>query len=516
MEYYWKDELVKRTKSINQIKITFTDNLAAFAINFKEPIKDCFAIKKENETRYYKLVDYNGNEWRQIDGIGCKEDLEVLLNMKFDGKLIIKNPYRQLCSSITKTALNWANKTFTDKNDNGLFKFKEKDLCYDDLDLYLGFCATYKAGYSFNNTENKVYKNVYSYDIKSCFSAVMYKEKFPISFRRVEDNIQKEIKNNSYFGKFFIEFKRKDDFLYKMFYLNYNENCNAAIGFINDVDYKFLDELVGIKSISPCGPVWVVETDYLPVKVRNMIANLYFWKETCKEAEKNETDSEKKKILKGTLKFIKLALERLYGECIKSRFYDKNCIWNEEEQKIEINENDFDFEEIKESLKDAPQYCWGVWTCSYVRLQLVELKNKMGDDALYGDIDSIKFRKFKNLSVVKEFNERVEKEIKNSDCGFNQKLTLGQLENDADGGELYLEFKALEGLKWYCGRTLTDLTVKCSGATPQIVKDYLLSLKNPVENFSKVFPENIKPYRQFVFKDKEVVEIYSNKNLEGF
>lgn len=308
----------------------------------------------------------------------------------------------------------------------------------------------------------------------------MYNEKFPSRFTRVSNDKFEEYysKRVHFYGEFRIFLNKKDPYLHQFGEL-YNETTSSLHGYFNDVDFEFLDMLGDIENVK-CYKLWVVELKPLPINLRTSIKTVFKWKE-------EEEDKDIKMV-------FKLFLEKLYGECVRRRYYKTSYEWSTETNELVKVEHPYNWEEIKENLHHHYDYSWGVWTCSYVRLKLLKLRLAMGEAALYGDIDSIFFVGKENLKYIEEINKSGELLGSMSKEGFASKI------------------KFLDK-KWYCweGTGKKDeptFVVKCSGASPEIVKNYLLEQDDKVAAFTKEFPLGINPYKRVRKNGRGKLEYY--------
>ena len=522
MKFYWEDELIKDTKNSSRTKfekLVFVPNLMMFVENNKDTIKfdtgvdskghQKLFIKKTAGRKVYLSAESSklSTKWKQIDGIETKQQLEWWFEKCSMGGN--RYSYNDMNYNISKLAYDWAKKYFTYGN-NCLLK-PSSQLCANDKDLYHGFSCCYFNGYSFNECDpNTIYDNVYCYDFKSNHSSIMFYEEFPVSFKRLDkteeeaNQLFKEIlKNKShFFGEFAFYLEKDDPYLHrwndkekgkKMYDTTFE---NRIQGFFNDVDFEFLNRLCKIEKYY-CYKIWKVETKPLKPRLRYVIKELFLLKEQSEKGSMERT-------------LYKQALEKIYGNTISRRVYEEHYEWNEEE--VNKVKEEISWEQIKKKLEKNKylEYSIGIWVCSYARLNLLLIKQAIGKNAIYGDIDSIKFVGEKGLKVIeivekkrKEKLKRFLEDDRNSFEGIDylcQKHLRDKVDENFNLGKLAFEYKANHfralDLKWYVSETDNDLDVKCSGALPELVKEYLLSLENPVKGFTKKFPKNVKPYKR--------------------
>lgn len=375
MKVYWEDELIKDTKNKSN-KLIFVKNLKLFVVNSNIEFDKVFTIENGE---FIASAKKDNIEWRQVKGIESKEDLINTF------ELCGFRSYADIKFNFERCAWTWARR-FKDNSGKSFLAPSDKDCCYDDEELFLGLNKTYKSGYFFNNTDSdKVYENVYMYDISSCYSSLMLSKEFPYRYRRIDSSCPLP---KNFFGQFVIELKEVKDFIGNMGKLI----DNYLLGYFNNIDFEFIDRLCGIKSFRTI-KLWEVDTKKLREKYIFAIEQLYNLKENSSGFSK---------------RIAKAALERFFGESLKSRFYSLETTWNSNNKSVNKKTTNFNFKEMREKgLRHRIDFSIGIWVCSYARLRLLMLEQAMGEDALYGDIDSIKFCGEKNLEIIEKFNKDV-------------------------------------------------------------------------------------------------------------
>ena len=461
MRVFWEDETTPIYKNYDNNKIiVFVGNLKMFMFNHKEIKFESVFPENVEEKDYFEAVDSDGIIYRHLHGAETKEDLIEWCEVC---KKMYKNPkysYSHMKINIEHIAFNWAKSRMKDEETGHSYLApKMKEICSDNKELYEAFSSTYFNGYFFNNCDpNKVYKNVYSYDFKSNHSAIMYYEKFPKNFIKTNPLDFNDMKKKKlhFYGLFTFQLNKRVKYL-EQFGARYNPMLNQVTGYFNDIDYEFFNELCGIKHVS-CGKLWKVELDDLSLETKVCIARLFCLKERISKGK--------------TRDFVKAALEKIYGETVKRRTYE-----------------DITWEELRAKKRRTYEYSTGVWTVSYCRLKLLKIQKAIGDDAIYGDIDSIKFCNAKHKRVIDEINKKIPKDFPLGLLGFEY---------------LAKEFKALSQ-KTYCAATEDGLEIRCAGANREIVQNYFESLEEPVKNFTRDFPADIKPYKTVTIENDKMV-----------
>lgn len=480
MRVFWENELLFGNYGT---ELHFVENLEFFIKNNKDKIifDNIFAGKHG-----YMEATAGSIKWRQVEGVSSKEELLEAYEI---GKPTKKD---QLKCNLSKYYYNLVINELKEKvkEEEGYpspLQF-HLDCCYNihnenknGYELYQMMRQTCKCGYSFNECEpDKIYENVNQIDINSFYASIMRSMNFPAKFFLVSrPEYEKILKDRNFFGHFIIKVKRDDPFLFKLG--DFNNKTKILDGYFNDLDIDFIEKLCGIEE-KYCKVLYTYTTKPIRESVLRAIDYAY----------------EKKKELEGKKERIKykLFLERLFGNCLKEKFYSRQYVWDKETQELkelkcgfkeEGKDCDITYNFTRESMKTHFDYCWGVWTLSYARLLLLLYKEKLGSNCIYGDVDSLKY-----LGKAR----------------INTGVELGDWK---DEGKLK-KFRVLD-MKWYIGEFENcekngKLKIACAGADKTIMENWLNSVKNPIETFSKTnFPEDIKPYKT-ICKDKDGNYIY--------
>ena len=498
--YYWEDEKIKTSyyypegEAPEFKKVVFVPNLIMWLYNHKEiEIGNDYFCRCDNSGSLVgeKAVSKDGLcEYRQIEGIETKEDL-------IEWSAALDTPLSRMKRSLTHLIWNWANrdsnKIFGDGKKNYAFKsnFSKQIFC-DNQELYVAFSRALFYGFAFNNCNpDKVYENVYYYDMSSFYSAIMHYMNFPRKFIKVPSEDYKELLKlvkekpfYDYYGHFVIDIPEENynEFLEKYGSL-YNRKIGKLAGYFNHEDLLFIKRICKLEKLRMrCFELFKVETFTLSSDIRRGIAVAYQHKEAAQKGSKEK-------------KIYKLVLERLCGCYQKRKTYTTKCIWNQEKRHFEVEKTSEKWKDLNKRWKSKKEpyyeYSVGVWIQSYARLILSEVWEKIGDDALYGDIDSIIFKNKENIEKIRDVVSQYFPLIKKG-------INLGNFKNEVGGERPCLKLKVL-GKKWYAYSFKDesgndDFIVKCSGAKPEIVKEYLKSFDNPIEMFSQTFPSNVRPY----------------------
>lgn len=495
---YWEEnekfELIE--ENLSEKNFVFTANLRLLYNKLRDKgtkFINVFAIPKSPIT-FFELKTKD-TIYREVEGIESKRALISLKELLSVGRKR-KCSYSDIKCNVPKMAYTWARAVVIDRKegedkDIHLLYCSGSQICRYKETMYNAFSSAYLNGYSFNVADpNTIYTDVYSFDYKSNHNSLIYYEEFP--WDMVRTDVSNFGKDQYFYGYFSIIVERDDPYLHKLCG-SYSEVYRKIEGWYNNIDLEFIEMLCGIEDIK-CLDYWEVKVRHTNKNLCHGIEILFNWAQ--------EADGDQRKI-------IKLSSEKIYGESVKKRYYDKALVWNVETQQLETVNIPYNWEEIQQKLYNSKSsgifdYSMGVWVCSYARLRLLKLRRALeeaGCEVLYGDIDCIKFRGEQGLKIVEKINEK--------------------FPPDFDLGKLKFEYKAKElkilDLKWYCSiDEKGNLTTATAGANTEIVSNWLKSQPNPVESFTKDFPPEIKPFKRRIWKPNGTCEDIWIGSAQGF
>lgn len=477
MKVFYEDTLIYDTNDRHGRlkKLIFKENLEIYRYNQVlkgEKFFNVFA-KSDKDTLIYSMTNEDKSiEWRQIDGIKSKEEFTMLLNLYFSvsktkrwERIKYNVPYIMYNYLLKKLA----NEGMLKKKQNGTpyFEGVYYNTWHGNEQLYHALVSGYKAGYTFNECDpNKIYTNVIIEDFKAFHEALLYYKDFPKRFIKVQSDYN-IARLDHYYGEFIIQIERDDPYL-RCFGKLYNSERKELRGWFNEIDFDFINNLVGIKAWK-AKYLYKVEMDRLPRSVRNALLICFNWRESVDGIQKQ---------------LVKQGYEKFCGYAGRRRFFEYNLNYDEENQTFYDSEGrklkkkqDFNFEEMDKDLsKHGLDLSWNVWVNSYARWILLALKQRYG--GIYGDTDSI----------MRESNEPIvfylsEEHKRNCERGF----ILGKLEFKGQAEQ----FKAVN-FKQYAWIEKGNTTVKMSGANNDIVKDYI---GTDLTKFNSNFPVGVNPYK---------------------
>lgn len=372
--------------------------------------------------------------------------------------------------------------------------------------------------YSNNNYEDKLIKNVHSYDFDSAYIYNLCTQKFPMSKGQ-----QVEIKSKEdflyYMKRYCCLFNVKFEEIEKKYnrpeYIqvnkcisinDYTENNGRVISAdnltttITDIDFRIIKNNYNFEKMY-ISKMYIYKKDYLPKELIECIINLYQNKIMLKGTSHNTEYINAKRILNS-----------IYGMIVTDINKDLVKYTNNGYKK----ENSEDF--ITKYNKDPNRfifYPWGVWCTAYNRMNLFTAINEIGNDLLYSDTDSVKFINFnKHIDYFNKYNNYVKKQLNNITNHYNldinkmgyKEYMLGIWEYEGQ----YDEFKTL-GQKKYAYSKGGEYNITVSGLPKEKAKDYLYNeyKNNFVAEFSNslVIPEE--------YSEKVISTNYENE-INGY
>ena len=287
-------------------------------------------------------------------------------------------------------------------------------------DVYNMLARGFMGGFTHANANytGELLPDITSIDFASSYPAVMLAEKFPMS-KPIKTTFTKEKDFNYYRKNYALIFNIKfTNLISKINQENYlseskcyekvkvQENngrvyrAESLITTITEIDFEIIEQCYSWDS-AEVNEVYRFHKGYLPKSIIESTIDLYKDKTVLKDVEGYETEYV---LSKGMLNSI-------YGMTV-TRVIRDDIIYNDEWEieKANINEQ---IEEYNKSKSRFLYYPWGVWITAYARRNLWYGIIKMGDDYIYSDTDSIKFKNFnKYKPFIETYNEHILNKIK--------------------------------------------------------------------------------------------------------
>lgn len=500
------------------------DECVVFKCSYILTNKNLDLLSQETQTK--KLVGYVDYDLLRTpltnltekDKMYAENDVKILL--EYISSEIEKE---KDITKIPLTSTGYVRRYYLNKVQNGNFKkYKEKYKPVIELD-YKTFKALEKAfagGYTHANYINAgtIQEKVKSVDFTSSYPFVIVSEKFPVKkFQHIK--IQKKSQFEKYvqerpcvFEIIFEKIEAKTSITTisasKCSSLENTIKDNGRVVYgeyvkiwLTDIDFEVIKKFYDINDYV-ITDFYCSEYGYLPKELIECTLKLYQDKTVLKGVEGKEEEYQ----------LLKALLNSMYGMCVTNPLafdieYDDTKGWNTLD---EISE-----EEAAEKLKKSVEcyssvlsFAWGVWITAHARKNLLDMIKIIGDDVIYCDTDSIKYKNHEKYEKnILEYNDILFKRA--IETCKHYKLDEKMLSpRDINGEEhsigiftdegVYDFFKTL-GSKRYmvCKKGVISLTV--SGVNKKCFYKYL----------SKLFGGEITDTGYKVNNEKEMMEIFT-------
>lgn len=371
----------------------------------------------------------------------------------------------------------------------------------DDEYSKLKWC--FMGGFTHSNAyyTNKIINDVHSVDFTSSYPSVMIAEKYPMGtgFQPTKDELLKN--GYEYYLKKFccmigIGFRNLKNKFLNDSYLSDSKckirgdklinngrvfSAEYLTTFITDVDFWVIKNCYEWEHMEifdlTCYP-----TNYLPKPIIESVLQLYQDKTVLKGVQGKEVEY---LLSKGMLNSI-------YGMTVTDIIRD-NILYNGDWEIEEVDK----IEEIEKYNKKKSRflfYPWGVWVTAYARRNLWTGIFAMGEDYIYSDTDSIKFKNYeKHKPYLEQYNKMTEQKL--IQALKYHKLNPDLLYPKTQDGKtkligvwdyegLYSRFKTL-GAKRYLVEENNELTTTVAGLSKKNGIKYMLKKAN--NDNTKVF-----------------------------
>ena len=290
------------------------------------------------------------------------------------------------------------------------------------VDSYTAAKKAFQGGFTHSNSRytGKTLQNVGSYDFTSSYPYVMVSEKFPMS-----EPVSLKITNSQQFKNalqlkccifqitlYNVQSIGNDNFIS----ISRCENVKECISdngrvysakelttTITELDYKIICANYTFTDMT-IGYFYHCKKDYLPLQFVNAILTLYSDKTTLKGVEGKDVEYLRSKGM----------LNSCYGMAVTDIIRDEISYDNDADTWLEIQPNISEkIEKYNNEHSRFLFYLWGVYVTAYARYNLITNINKLGNDYVYSDTDSIKFLNVeKNQHIFEEYNRSVYDKLK--------------------------------------------------------------------------------------------------------
>lgn len=505
----------KPIKALSTFGIEFKDSyilsgfsLARLANNLTNPKHK---IKKLEGDLDYELIRHSKTEMTDEELEYCLNDVLIIL--------YYINEQIDLYGDITKIPLTNTGRVrkyvrdecyYTSKNHRKSSKGKfhryrniMKDLTLDN-NIYQMCKRAFMGGFTHANANytGQVIEDVTSIDFSSSYPAVMISEKFPMS-KAIPTEFTDEKDFDYYRKRFSLLFEvRFTGLTSKIQHENYisESKCNRLVNpvvnngrvfsaddlamTITDVDFSIIENCYTWETMQVKN-VYRFYRGYLPKDIIRSIIKLYEDKTVLKGVEGKEVEYV---ISKGMLNSV-------YGMSVTDIVRDE--IVYDEDWGVEPANIDEQIEKYNESFNRFLYYPWGIWVTAYARRNLWYGIMSMGDDYIYSDTDSIKFKNYdKHKSFIDAYDDLITNKLKRMcehyDLDFKQLQPQRQDGGydkiglwDLDGH--YKRFKTLGAKRYLVEYDNGDLELTVAG----------LSKTNGIEYMKRKSKNNLEVFEMF-------------------
>ena len=320
----------------------------------------------------------------------------------------------------------------------------------------------FRGGYTHAQTKicGEIYNNITSWDLTSAYPAVMLQKSYPATpfiitetpLRDIENGkaviFTAEFKNIVAVTPHTVESKHKCiDYRNAIFENGRLYSADKLIVMLTEIDYKIYQQFYKWDSMK----ILYAKSAYkkpLPDYLTRAIAFFYRRKSELKKMTRNDPKNEalKKELLK-----VKGMLNSCYGMCV-SRLNTTDIIYNDCGEWEEVEGKPY-AEIIKKQFLSP---YWGIYVTAYCRERVLTAFKKLGNNALYGDTDSVKVlgdfsEIFDNINAeIMEMNRKICTRLK---LDYNLYRDIGTFDNEG----IYTQFKTY-GAKRYVYTALNHKT----------------------------------------------------------
>ena len=159
---------------------------------------------------------------------------------------------------------------------------------------------------------------------------------------------------------------------------------------LTDIDFEVIKKFYNIGDYV-ISDFYCSEYGYLPKELIECVLELYRDKTTLKGVEGKEEEYQ----------LLKALLNSMYGMCVTNPLaydieYDDFKGWKTLDE-ISDDEAAEKLKKSVESYSSVLSFAWGVWITAHARKNLLEMVKIIGDDVIYCDTDSIKYKNHRQL-----------------------------------------------------------------------------------------------------------------------
>ena len=465
---------------------------------------------KKHNLNVQKLVgDLDYSKARNTKTELTQEELNYCANDVLVINAFIKKMFEQYGSfksiPLTNTGIvrkkfkEWIEQNYKGGCKNALYKWQKWVASLtEDTETFILLVKAFAGGYTHGNAlkVNQIMYNVNADDFTSSYPAVLLTEKFPCtSFWKDENAIVYKDELGQEFDT--LDYENKAYLLTLQFTNICNIGCNSFISLSKCADVSGIVIDNGRVSAAEFLQITITEQDYLIIKENytfdtvklidcrsankdylpqvyyTFILELYRLKQELKEQKKKikkefGDKSQEYKEICTMYDNAKAHVNALYGMACTNYISDV-IEFNDEWQKTKLNLQmvSEQLEKLKEQAQILLPYSFGVWCTAYARKNLWYMINKLNNDLIYTDTDSVYYIN-DHQQEIEEYNKmqynKLCKALKHHGLDMQEWLAdLGAFDaehrNDNPDTHIY-EFKALGAKKYaYIDKTGKHITV---------------------------------------------------------
>lgn len=437
-----------------------------FRCSYHQTHKSLFNLLSDYDVPHKKLTDFDYSvrryPWTQLSEreleYGCNDVIGLVEAMYMRLKQGNDTLY-----SLPLTSTGYVRRKA--KNAMKSFDYRKLHDMMPNIYLYDILREEFRGGDTHANRYyvGKIMADVKSFDRSSSYPDVMLNCEFPMTkFIRqgnvTMDDLQRYTKfHNCYIARFVFTGLQQKDVYYGCPYISKDKSRNYEGEVVdngrilsadkievtlNDIDLKIVlnEYIFDNVEIRDC---YTARYDYLPKELRELVKELFVDKTTLKGVEGKEL----------LYMLQKELINALYGMAAQNPvkpdiLFENNAVGNP----FELKDGDRESKLEQYNRKAFLLYAWGCWVTAWARYRLKEAVNIVGDDFIYCDTDSCKFRVSNKtpdiLEALDKLNDRLRSEsVKNGGVAYDKKGRahyLGVYEEEHP----YTEFKTLGAKKY--------------------------------------------------------------------
>lgn len=512
---------VSERKPINALTkcgIEFRDSYILSGYSLEDTAKNIVKHKVEKLTGSldYEVVRHSSTHLTDEELSYCENDIKVVtayIDEQIDiyqtiGKIPMTNTGR-VRNYVTKNCYNTVSKSGRKRS-----TFKQYRKIMDDLTLdattYTQLKRGFMGGFTHANANyvDETLADVSSIDLTSSYPSVMLSERFPMSRFKpitIKDESELFIYSKKYALLFDVKFTGLRSIITQDSYLSSSKcikvenptinngrvsHADELVTTITNVDFDIISKVYEWDSISIANAKFA-HLGYLPKPILESVLKLYQDKTELKGVEGHETEY---LLSKGMLNSV-------YGMCVTDIVKGQTSIDSDGSWFNKSADLDEKLDQYNKSKKRVLYYPWGLWITAYARRNLWTGIMALGDDYVYSDTDSLKFKNYeKHTDYIEWFNNlmttkievvceqnRLDKSLVYPKTKTGEVKPLGVWEFEGT----FNRFKTL-GAKRYMDEQNGNVTITVSGLSKQQAVSYMMRRCNDdLDEVFKMFNENL-------------------------